>query len=150
GEIYVGDEGLARGYLGKPALTAERFVPDPFSGRPGARLYRSGDRARHVGHGDVEYLGRLDRQGKIRGFRVEPGEVETQLLAHPSVAQCVVVVHETAGDKRLVAYVTEADDGPAVEAAALRGHLKGVLPEYMIPSAFVRLDRFPLTANGKI
>jgi amino acid adenylation domain-containing protein len=150
GEIHVGDEGLARGYLGQPELTAERFVPDPFSGRPGARLYRSGDRARHIGHGDVEYLGRLDHQVKIRGFRIELGEIETQLRAHPDVGQCVVVARDDGGDRRLVAYVTQHDGAAPLEPARLRGHLRTRLPAYMVPGAFVRLDRFPLTASGKI
>ncbi|HMG51985.1 MAG TPA: amino acid adenylation domain-containing protein, partial [Kofleriaceae bacterium] len=122
GEIFVGDEGLARGYLGKPELTAERFVPDPFSGHPGARLYRSGDQARHLGGGDVEYLGRLDHQVKIRGFRVELGEIETRLMTHPGIAQCVVVTRDDTGDRRLVAYYTHASadesTGAATAAAA--------------------------------
>jgi amino acid adenylation domain-containing protein len=150
GELLIGGEGLARGYLGRPALTAERFVPDPYSGEPGARLYRTGDLARFLPDGELEYLGRLDHQVKVRGFRVELGEVEAALLRHPSVAEAVVVAREAAGgDLRLVAYV--AGGGVVVAPAAeLRALLKESLPEHMIPSAFVTLESLPLTPNGKI
>ena len=150
GELYVGGEGLARGYLGRPDLTGERFVPDPFANRPGARLYRTGDRGRHLPGGDVEFVDRLDHQLKVRGFRVEPGEVETALLDHPSVSEAVVTAREyVPGDKRLVAYFV-ATGGPPPPSGELRRFLSDRLPPYMVPSAFVALDAFPQTANGKV
>ncbi|HEU0052543.1 MAG TPA: amino acid adenylation domain-containing protein, partial [Longimicrobium sp.] len=143
GELYVGGAGVARGYLNRPELTAERFVDDPFA--PG-RLYRTGDRVRWREDGTLEYLGRLDEQVKIRGFRIELGEIEVRLAEHPEVREAVVLAREDVpGDRRLVAYVVGA-----VEADALRAHLRQGLPEYMLPSAFVALDRLPLTANGKV
>ncbi|MBW8873687.1 MAG: amino acid adenylation domain-containing protein [Acidobacteria bacterium] len=145
GELVVGGAGLARGYLGRPELTAERFVPDPIVGRPGERLYRSGDLGRFLPHGEVEYLGRLDHQVKIRGFRVELGEIEAALAALAGVRQAVVVVREDAGDRRLVAYVVGD-----VSAEALRQSLRERLPDYMVPAAFVSLVALPLTANGKV
>ena len=149
GEIHVGGAGLARGYLGRPALTAERFVPDPFSGAPGARLYRSGDLARRRPDGDVEYLGRIDGQVKIRGFRIELREIEAALHRHPGVREAAVLaLPDASGGRRLVAYAV-AKEG-AVEAAELRDHLRQSLPEYMVPAAFVTLDRLPLTGNGKV
>jgi amino acid adenylation domain-containing protein len=146
GELAVGGAGLARGYLDRPGLTAERFVPDPAGNHPGARLYRSGDLARFLPTGDIEYLGRIDHQVKIRGFRIELGEIEALLAAHPGVREAVVTVREDrSGGRRLVAYV--AGD---VNADSLRQPLRERLPDYMVPAAFVVLDALPLTANGKV
>jgi amino acid adenylation domain-containing protein len=145
GEIHLGGDSVDRGYLGRPGLTAERFVPDPFSGAPGARLYRSGDLGRWRPDGELEFLGRADLQLKVRGFRVEPGEVEAALTAHPGVGQAAVV----ARGGRLVAYLVGRDGSPPA-AAELRAHLDRTLPEFMVPGAFVVLERLPLTANGKL
>src|SRR6185369_14782122 len=141
GEIFVGGAGVAQGYLGRPDLTAARFVPDPFGGEPGARLYRSGDLARHRPDGDLEYLGRIDHQVKVRGFRIELGEIEAALLAIEGVREAAVLM----GEGRLVAYVVT---GRA--AAELRRSLQERLPDYMVPSAFVALAALPLTPNGKV
>ena len=150
GEIYVGGAGVARGYLRRPALTAERFVPDPFGSTPGARLYRSGDLARYRPDGELEYLGRADHQVKIRGHRVELGEIEAALARDPSVREAVVVARPgPAGDTRLVAYLV-GKDGVEPSAPALRESLKAELPPYMLPSAFVTLSALPLTPNGKV
>ncbi|MCA9542117.1 MAG: amino acid adenylation domain-containing protein, partial [Myxococcales bacterium] len=140
GELYIGGVGLARGYVGRAALTAERFVPDPF-GPLGARLYRTGDRVRRRGDGTLSFLGRLDAQVKVRGYRVEPAEVEIALRAHPGVRQCVVL----ARDGRLLAWVV--GEAPAAE---LREHLAARLPDYMVPAAFVPLETLPRTATGKV
>jgi amino acid adenylation domain-containing protein len=147
GEIFVGGAGLARGYLNRPEVTAERFVPDPFSGQPGARLYRSGDLARRLPDGDLAYLGRIDQQVKIRGFRIELGEIEAALASHPEVGEAVVLaLPDAAGGSRLVAYVAGSD---LPKATRLREFLEERLPEHMVPSGFVALESMPLTANGK-
>ncbi len=149
GEILIGGAGVARGYHGRPDLTAERFVPDPFSALPGERLYRSGDLARRRPSGDLEFLGRRDHQVKVRGFRIEPGEIEAALEAHPRVQQAVVLAREAApGDHRLAAYLTCEGEPPA--PAELRAHLARTLPEPLIPAAFVALEAFPLTPHGKV
>ncbi len=149
GELYLGGANLARGYAGRPALTAEKFVPNPY-GPPGSRLYRTGDQARWLPDGTLEYLGRLDLMVKIRGNRVELGEVEGALGAHSSVGSCAVAVHERApGDKRLVAYCVAAE-ARTLDFTELRAHLASRLPDYMLPTAFVSLASLPLTQNGKI
>jgi len=148
GELCLGGDGLARGYLRRPAMTAERFVPDHVSGRPGARLYRTGDRVRRLEDGAIEFLGRIDQQVKVRGFRIEPGEIEMALRALPGVREAAVIVRVDGGEKRLVAYVVPAD-GPAPAPAELRDALAGRLPDYMVPTAFVALPAIPLTPNGK-
>jgi amino acid adenylation domain-containing protein len=149
GEIVVGGEGVATGYLGQPELTAARFVPDPF-GPPGARVYRSGDLARRLGDGDVEYLGRIDHQVKVRGFRIELGEIEAVLGRHPAVAQVVVALHrEPADNPQLTAWYVAAA-GQTVNVADLRAALRVELPDYMVPAWFVPLAAMPLTANGKV
>ncbi|MEW5928183.1 MAG: non-ribosomal peptide synthase/polyketide synthase, partial [Gemmatimonadota bacterium] len=151
GELLIGGEGVARGYLGRPELTAERFVPDPFARHPGARLYRSGDLARRRADGFLEVVGRADGQVKVRGHRVEPGEVEAALEAHPAVAEAAVAAPEDApGERRLVAYLAAAPAAAVPSPAELRGWLRERLPEYMLPSAFVALDRLPRTPNGKL
>ena len=151
GELYIGGAGVARGYLNRPELTAERFLPDPFDGRPGARLYRSGDLARRRADGVYEYLGRADRQVKVRGYRVEPGEVESALSAHPDVREAVVVPRSYGPDDvRLVAYVEIQPGRSAPAASDLRAFLRAKLPDPLIPSAFVSLDALPLTPNGKV
>lgn len=150
GEMFVGGAGLARGYLNRPELTAERFVPDPFSSEPGARLYRSGDAARILPTGEIEYLGRLDQQVKIRGFRIELGEIEAAIEQHPLVRDAAVIsVDDRLGDKRLAAYVVpRTTDAPPIDE--LRALLAQNLPDYMMPSAFVVIPALPLTNNGKL
>jgi natural product biosynthesis luciferase-like monooxygenase protein len=150
GELYIGGDGVARGYLHRPDLTAERFVPDPFSAEPGARLYRSGDLVRFGEDGQLEYLGRMDHQVKVRGHRIELGEIEAVLAAHPAVRESVVVASSDAGgDRSLVAYVVPRGQ-PGVVPSDLRPFLGSKLPSYMVPSAFVPLERLPLTLNGKV
>jgi acyl-coenzyme A synthetase/AMP-(fatty) acid ligase len=150
GEVFIGGDGLARGYLRRGDLTAEKFVPDAFGSEPGGRLYRTGDLARYLANGEIEYLGRMDEQVKVRGYRIELGEVEAVLAQHPRVEGCAVVVREDEpGDKRLVGYVVWSE-GEAGRVEDLREHLRGKLPEYMVPSVFVVLDELPLSANGKL
>ncbi|MFB0617917.1 amino acid adenylation domain-containing protein [Streptomyces sp. AGS-58] len=151
GQLHVSGPGLARGYLGRPGLTAERFVPDPFATVPGARMYRTGDLARYGADGELEFLGRADDQVKIRGHRIEPGEIEAALGSQPEVEGSLVIAHRRPGEReaRLVAYVAPRA-GHSVEVAELRARLGRTLPGYMVPAVFVPLDAFPMTANGKI
>lgn len=150
GELLIGGDGLARGYLNRPEPTAEKFVPNPFSSAPGARLYKTGDRARYLPDGNIEFLGRRDDQVKVRGFRIELGEIEAALSAHPAVRECAVVVREAAGgDKQLVGYAA-VDASENLTSRDLRTYLLAKLPEYMSPTTFVILDALPLTANGKV
>jgi amino acid adenylation domain-containing protein len=150
GELYIGGDGVAHGYLNRPELTAEKFVHDPFVGEVGARMYRTGDLVRYRADGNLDFLGRVDFQVKIRGFRIELGEIEALLDEHPSVHQAVVIAREdTPGDLRLVAYLAVArTEAPA--ASELRSYLKEKLPDYMVPSVFVTVETFPLTPNGKV
>jgi amino acid adenylation domain-containing protein len=150
GELCLGGDGLARGYLGRPGLTAERFVPDPVSGEPGARLYRTGDLVRQRPDGVLEFLGRIDHQVKIHGLRIELGEIESALRAIPLVREAVVEVRRLAGDRRLAAYVVPAEGAPENLQEELQELLKGNLPLYMVPSLFVFLDALPLTPVGKV
>ena len=155
GELYIGGAGVARGYFNRPDLTAERFLPDPFAraaGQSDARMYRTGDLARYLPDGNLAFVGRNDDQVKIRGFRIEPGEIAVQLATHDAVRDAIVIArHDSAGNARLLAYVALHDDAPRVELVRrLREHLAARLPEYMVPAAFIVLDAFPLTANGKL
>ena len=150
GEVYIGGGGLARGYLNHPALTAAAFVPDPLSREPGARLYKTGDLARFLADGEIEFVGRNDFQVKIRGHRIELSEIELALAQHPGIKEAIVLAREKmAGDKRLTAYVV-LNRAEAATAKQLREFLKEKLPEYMLPSSFVVLEELPLTANGKV
>jgi len=150
GELYIGGDGLARGYLNQPWLTANSYLPDPFSAADGARLYRTGDLVRRLPNGDIDFLGRIDHQVKIRGFRIELGEIEASLYQYPGIREVVVLTREdTPGDKRLVAYLMAAHDPPP-EIDLLRARLKDTLPEYMLPAAFIFLAAMPLTPSGKV
>jgi acyl carrier protein len=147
GELYLAGDGVALGYVKRPAMTAERFLPCPF-GAPGGRMYRTMDRARRHANGELEYLGRADFQVKVRGFRIEPGEIEARLAEHPGVRSPVVVVREDVpGDRRLVAYYLA---GEPVPVDALKAHLAERLPGYMVPAAFVWMEAYPQTSNGKL
>jgi len=146
GELYIGGDGLAKGYLNRPDLTESRFVPNPFDGGL-TRLYRTGDRVRYLRNGELEYIGRFDSQIKLRGLRVEPGEIEAALLQHPSVRDAVVVAREFAGDSQIIAYIVPRRD---ITPDELRGALRLWLPDYMVPSAFVMLDSLPRTTSGKV
>src|SRR5207247_7933294 len=148
GELHIGGVGLARGYLKRPQITAEKFISDLFSGRSGARLYKTGDLARFLPDGNIEYLGRMDHQVKIRGFRIELGEIEAVLGQHPAVREAgVIALEDGHGEKRLVAYLVTRPPKP--EAKPLQELLKKKLPEYMVPAAFVFLEKLPLTSSGK-
>jgi amino acid adenylation domain-containing protein len=150
GDLYIGGDGLARGYLNRPELTAEKFIPNPFSEEPEARLYKTGDLARYLPDGNIEFLGRSDHQVKIRGFRIELGEIEAVLGQHPVVRKSVIVAREdNPGDRRLVAYIVPSETS-AIAPNELRSFLKKRIPDYMIPSAFIVLDSLPLTPNGKV
>lgn len=150
GELYIGGKGISRGYLGQPALTAERFVVDPFSAEPGARMYKTGDLGCWSADGTLKYFGRSDHQVKVRGYRIELGEIESQLLSHPHVRGAAVIVREDMpGEKRLVAYVTPQARSE-LTPHELRSHLRSTLPEYMVPNAYVMLDALPITTNGKV
>jgi len=150
GELHIGGAGLARGYLGREELTAEKFIADPFSGKRDARLYRTGDQARWLSDGTIEFIGRLDHQIKIRGYRIEPGDIEAALEKHPLIKEACVIAHEFGpADKRLVAYLA-AGQAQAPGISEIRAFLAAKLPEYMIPSSFVALETLPLNANGKV
>ncbi len=149
GELYIGGDGLARGYFNRPDLTDEKFIPNPFSNILGSRLYKTGDKARYLPDGNIEFLGRIDNQVKIRGFRIEPGEIEAVISQHPGVQETVVVaLQDLPNRKYLAAYIVE--DGQSTTSSNLRGFLKQRLPDYMIPSTFVMLSALPLTPNGKV
>src|SRR5204862_7454284 len=157
GELYIGGVGLARGYGGRAELTAERFVPHPYSREAGARLYRTGDVARYLETGELEYQGRADYQVKIRGYRIELGEIEAVLRQHETITDAVVVARQNAlGEKQLVGYVVIADGadamtgGEQITSAAMRKYVGARLPHYMVPAILVKLDAIPLSANGKI
>lgn len=150
GELCIGGAGVARGYLNRPVLTAERFVADPFSGDPSSRLYRSGDVARYRPDGTLEFLGRADDQVKIRGYRIEPGEIESVLLEHDGVREAAVIVRKGPnGEQRLEAYYVPAGEPPPA-GDELRAHARRLLPGYMVPAVFVRLDSMPLNSNRKV
>jgi acyl-CoA synthetase (AMP-forming)/AMP-acid ligase II len=150
GELHIGGVQVARGYLNREELTAEKFIGDPFSTEAGARLYKTGDLARYLPDGSILYLGRLDHQVKIRGNRIELGEIEATLSQHPSVREVVVVAHEySPGDNRLAAYVVSKQE-QSISISQLRDFLSKKLPEYMIPASYIMLDTMPLSPNGKV
>jgi hypothetical protein len=150
GDLYIGGDGLARGYLNRPELTAERFIPDPFSDEPGARMYKTGDLARYRADGAIEFLGRSDFQVKVRGHRIELGEIESCLLEHPQVRETVVVARElTPGDQRLLAYWAPVN-GVTPSVGEFREYCQQHLPEHMVPHHFVKVAALPQTPNGKI
>ena len=149
GYIYIGGDGLARGYFNRPEVTAETFIPNPFSKKPGSRLYKTGDQGKFLRQGVMVFLGRDDQMVKIRGYRVEMGEIESALCQHPGIQEAVVIAwDQNKSDKRLVAYLAGKKDATAV--SELRDYLKARLPEYMVPSAYVMMEALPLTPNGKI
>jgi amino acid adenylation domain-containing protein len=151
GEMYVGGESLARGYLRRGDITAERFIPDPYGVEAGSRLYRTGDVARYLPTGEIEYVGRADYQVKIRGFRIELGEIEAALSTHPSVSECVAIVRgDSSGGQRLIGYVVLREGENEVEESEIKEQLRRRVPEYMIPSRIVKLEQMPLTPNGKV
>lgn len=151
GELYIGGDGLSRGYLGRADLTAEKFIPNPFSGEIGARLYCTGDRARYLPDGNIEFLGRVDQQIKLRGHRIEPAEIEAVMAEHAGVRECAVALHTGHGNQRLIGYVVQRKKEPEpLSMNDLRGFLKARLPEYMVPAIFVELDALPLTPSGKV
>jgi len=150
GELYIGGTPVGRGYLNRPDLTADSFIPDPFSTIPGKRLYRTGDLCRYRANGEIDHIGRVDNQVKIRGYRIELGEIETIVKQQPQVRECVVIVYEPSiNEKHLVAYVTTAVDGP-LNSSIVKESLRKKLPIYMVPTIFVVLDALPLTLNGKV
>jgi hypothetical protein len=149
GNIYIGGEGVARGYFKQPSLTAESFVPDPFSNSAGARLYKTGDIGRYLPDGNIQFLGRHDHQIKIRGYRVELGEIEVALCRHPAVSRAVVIVDGDSQDNRIVAYLVTSSVPPPSQAE-LRRHLREQLPEYAVPAEYVLLEQLPLTPAGKV
>lgn len=149
GEVHIGGAGVARGYAGRADATAERYLPDPFGTGPGARLYRSGDLARALADGRLDYVGRIDAQVKIRGHRIELGEVESQLAQHPAVAQCAVVARGQAGEQVLIAYWSAHADA-AADVLQLHDHMRHRLPSHMLPQDYLQMDALPRTANGKI
>jgi amino acid adenylation domain-containing protein len=151
GELYVAGANLARGYCGQPDLTADKFIPNPFSDVAGGRMYRTGDLARYLPDGQIEFRGRVDQQFKLRGFRIEPAEIEAGLRSHPQITEALVVVRgQTPSEKRLVAYLVPSGPEPQPTVEELRSHLRGRLPEYMVPAEFVVLDALPLTPTGKV
>jgi len=150
GELYIGGEGLARGYLGSPEMTAEKFVPNPYGGRAGSRLYRSGDLVRYSPDGQLKFIGRADQQVKLRGYRIELGEIEAALSSHPQVGQAVAVLKGEDADKRIIGYVVPRDFQSPISQGELREHVRNRLPDYMTPSAIVALEQIPLTVNGKV
>ncbi|MHC5827814.1 MAG: AMP-binding enzyme, partial [Nostoc sp.] len=150
GELHIGGDGLARGYLNRLELTAEKFIPNPFEKSKVSRLYKTGDKVRYLPNGEIEYLGRIDHQVKVRGFRIELGEIEAHLSQHPKVRETVVVIRSDEADsQRIVAYVVPQKE-QTLTITELRDFLELKLPNYMVPAAFVMLEALPLTPNGKV